>query len=91
MPVLTLARFILELSLMDYETVIVKDSKLASAALYLALRMKEVGGWSKTMEFYTGKCFYIAGISDLKSPNSQIKLVSQYETTHLKTSFHQNY
>lgn len=54
MPILTLARYILEYSLMDYNTVTLSDSKLASAALYLALQMKNVSGWTKTLEFYTG-------------------------------------
>lgn len=55
MPTLTLARFILEYSLMDYATVTITDSKLAAAALYLALRMKNISKWTSTLEFYTGK------------------------------------
>lgn len=54
MNVLTLARYILEFSLMEYETVTLRDSLLASAALYLALRMKQISGWTPTLEFYTG-------------------------------------
>ncbi|KAJ8946670.1 hypothetical protein NQ318_019984 [Aromia moschata] len=54
MPILTLARFILEYSLMDYSTITIQDSKLASASLYLALRMKKISGWTPTLEFYTG-------------------------------------
>ncbi|XP_028136565.1 G2/mitotic-specific cyclin-B3 isoform X1 [Diabrotica virgifera virgifera] len=54
MPVLTLARFILEYSLMNYETVTIRDSKLASAALYIALRMQRISHWTPTLEFYTG-------------------------------------
>ncbi|XP_017767903.1 PREDICTED: G2/mitotic-specific cyclin-B3 [Nicrophorus vespilloides] len=54
MPILTLARYILEYSLMDYSTVTISDSKLASSALYLALKMKQVSGWTSTLEFYTG-------------------------------------
>ncbi|KAG5891029.1 hypothetical protein JTB14_035221 [Gonioctena quinquepunctata] len=54
MPVLTLARFILEFSLMNYSTITLRDSKLASAALYLALRMKNISDWTPTLEFYTG-------------------------------------
>ncbi|KAJ8920829.1 hypothetical protein NQ315_015621, partial [Exocentrus adspersus] len=54
MQVLTLARYILEYSLMDYKTVTIRDSKLAAAALYLALRMKKISGWTPTLEFYTG-------------------------------------
>lgn len=58
MPILTLARYILEFSLMDYSTVTIPDSKLAAAALYLALRMKDISKWTPTLEFYTGKsCF----------------------------------
>ncbi|CAH1102807.1 unnamed protein product [Psylliodes chrysocephalus] len=54
MPILTLARFILEYSLMNYDTITIRDSKLASAALYIALRMKTVSNWTPTLEFYTG-------------------------------------
>lgn len=54
MPVLTLARYILEYSLMDYKTVTMNDSKLAAGALYLALKMKNISGWTPTLEFYTG-------------------------------------
>lgn len=54
MPVLTLARFVLEYSLMNYDTVIIRDSKLASAALYIAIKMKDVSGWTETLEYYTG-------------------------------------
>ncbi|CAH1183322.1 unnamed protein product [Phaedon cochleariae] len=54
MPVLTLARFVLEFSLMNYATISIRDSKLACAALYLALKMKKISEWTPTLEFYTG-------------------------------------
>lgn len=54
MPTLTLARYILEYSLMDYSTISFSDSKIASAALLLALKMKDLGDWSPTLEYYTG-------------------------------------
>lgn len=54
MHILTLARYILELSLMDYETVTIRDSKLAAASLFLALQMKKISGWTRSLEFYTG-------------------------------------
>lgn len=54
MPTLTLARYILEYSLMDYSTISFSDSKIASAALLLALQMKDIGGWTPTLEYYTG-------------------------------------
>lgn len=57
MKTLTLARFILEYSLMDYATITLSDSKLASAALFIALRMvNEAKPWTRTLEFYSGKC-----------------------------------
>ena len=55
MPVLTLARFILEHSLMDYDTIRMSESKLAAAALYMAVRMKNFSTWSPTFEYYSGK------------------------------------
>ena len=42
---LTLARYICESSLQVYRFVSVKASLLAAAAMYLALRMKNLGGW----------------------------------------------
>nr|ATL75339.1 cyclin B3-like protein [Diachasma muliebre] len=54
MPTLTLARYILEYSLMDYSTIMFSDSKIAAAALLLALQMKDLGGWTPTLEYYTG-------------------------------------
>ncbi|XP_022220832.2 G2/mitotic-specific cyclin-B3 [Drosophila obscura] len=60
MPTLTLARYILELSLMDYDTIGFSDSQMASAALYMALRMHagvanlEQQTWTSTLVHYTG-------------------------------------
>lgn len=54
MPTLTLARYILEFSLMDYSLIFYSDSKLASAALFLALQMKDLSSWTTTLEYYSG-------------------------------------
>ncbi|XP_063703784.1 G2/mitotic-specific cyclin-B3 [Culicoides brevitarsis] len=54
MPILTLARFILEFSLMDYTMIHLSDSKLACAALFIALRMNKMKGWNATLEYYSG-------------------------------------
>lgn len=54
MPTLTLARYILEYSLMDYSMITFSDSKMAAAALLLALLMKDLGGWTPTLEYYSG-------------------------------------
>ena len=57
MPVLTLARFILELSLMEYSlNVETSESRLAAATLILTLKIKGVKQeqWEKTLEYYSG-------------------------------------
>lgn len=55
MPVLTFARYILELSLMEYQlNVNTSESKLGMAALVLALRIKGVVDWQPTLEYYSG-------------------------------------
>uniref|UniRef100_A0A1A9Z9T4 Uncharacterized protein n=1 Tax=Glossina pallidipes TaxID=7398 RepID=A0A1A9Z9T4_GLOPL len=52
---LVLARYILEISLMHYDTVSFSDSKTAAAALFIALRMFGVDqGWNFTLEYSSG-------------------------------------
>ena len=41
----TLARYISESTLQDYQFVDVKPSLIAASAMYLALRMKKLGPW----------------------------------------------
>ncbi|ESO83758.1 hypothetical protein LOTGIDRAFT_222373 [Lottia gigantea] len=53
MKTLTLARYILEMSLMDYSLISVRESKVAAAALHLARRMKNEGQWTKTLEYFS--------------------------------------
>ena len=45
METLTLSRYILESSLMDYVYTRTSDSKLAAAALLLAMKMKQCAQW----------------------------------------------
>lgn len=45
METLTLARYVLEMSLMEYEIIEEADSRVAAAALLLALRMKSQSDW----------------------------------------------
>ncbi|XP_061171406.1 G2/mitotic-specific cyclin-B3-like [Saccostrea echinata] len=54
METLTMARFILEMSLMEYENIKYRESKMACACLLLAMKMKCAGEWSSTLEYYTG-------------------------------------
>ena len=58
LPVLTLARYILELSLMEYRfNIETSDSQLAAAALVLALKMENIQGWAPTLRYYSGLHF----------------------------------
>lgn len=39
---------------MDYSMITFSDSKMAAAALLLAMLMKDLGGWNPTLEYYSG-------------------------------------
>lgn len=55
MPVLTLARYILEMSLMEYKlNTDTSESKLAASCLILAMKMKGITGFTATMEYFSG-------------------------------------
>lgn len=67
MPTLTLARFVLEQCLLEYGLVAHSDSKMAAAALYIALRIKSLGSWTPALQYYTGTRFLIHGGSAANS------------------------
>ncbi|KAG8448083.1 hypothetical protein GDO86_015248 [Hymenochirus boettgeri] len=54
METLTLARYACELTLQEYDFVQESASKLAASCLLLALKMKELGDWSATLQHYSG-------------------------------------
>ena len=55
MPVLTLARYILEMSLMEYKlNTNTSESKLAASCIVLAMRMKGITGFEPTLEYFSG-------------------------------------
>jgi cyclin B len=55
METLTLARYILETSLLEYDFVPVRASKMAAACLSLAMEMKNFRNkWTPTLVYYTG-------------------------------------
>nr|XP_006822383.1 PREDICTED: G2/mitotic-specific cyclin-B3-like [Saccoglossus kowalevskii] len=55
METLTLARYILELTLQDYDFCVnYKESHLAAATLLLAFKMKRIMEWDSTLEHYSG-------------------------------------
>ncbi|KAK7867334.1 hypothetical protein R5R35_001110 [Gryllus longicercus] len=67
MPTLTLARYILEYSLMDYSFISQSDSKLAAAALLLALKMKGTHEWSPNLQYASGYA-----VEDLKESTEKL-------------------
>ncbi|XP_038631361.1 G2/mitotic-specific cyclin-B3 [Scyliorhinus canicula] len=67
---LTLARYICELTLQEYEFIWESASKLAASCLLLALKMKELGGWTPTLEHYTGY-----PVTDLHSLTRRLNLL----------------
>ncbi|XP_067160155.1 G2/mitotic-specific cyclin-B3 isoform X1 [Apteryx mantelli] len=56
METLTLARFLCEMTLQEYDYVRESPSKLAASCLLLALTMRNLGGWTPTLEYYSGYC-----------------------------------
>uniref|UniRef100_A0A6I8SGR4 Cyclin B3 n=1 Tax=Xenopus tropicalis TaxID=8364 RepID=A0A6I8SGR4_XENTR len=54
METLTLARYICELTLQEYDFVQESASKMAAGCLLLALKMKGLGGWTATLQHYSG-------------------------------------
>ncbi|XP_064084485.1 G2/mitotic-specific cyclin-B3-like isoform X1 [Macrobrachium nipponense] len=51
---LTLTRFILEMSLMDYDLIDASDSALAAAALFFTRIIRGDPTWSPTLQYYSG-------------------------------------
>ncbi|XP_068105784.1 G2/mitotic-specific cyclin-B3 [Hyperolius riggenbachi] len=54
METLTLARYICELTLQEYDFMQERASKMAAGCLFLALKMKNLGGWTATLQHYSG-------------------------------------
>lgn len=87
MPTLTLARYILEHSLMDYTMIRFSDSKMAAAALLLALLMKDLGKWNPTLEYYSGyKLDDIRNVCNLLNQSLHKKHKDTLKTVHSKYS-----
>jgi cyclin B len=81
METLTLARFILETSLMEYDLVDVKDSLMAASALFLAMKMQNLGDWTPTLEYYSS--FTSA---DLRETTGRLHtMLVKIQTKNLKT------
>ncbi|KAM9668072.1 G2/mitotic-specific cyclin-B3 isoform 2-T3 [Dama dama] len=81
MKTLTLSRFICELTLLEYDYVQERASKLAAASFFLALCMNELGHWAPILEYYSGY-----KISDLRTLVRQLNiLVNFHSCNRLKT------
>lgn len=70
METLTLARYILEASLMHYDFVFTSESLIAAAAFFLAIRMRDDGEWTPAHEYYSG-----FKVSDLTETVLQLNLM----------------
>lgn len=78
---LTLTRYILEISLMDYDLIDASDSALAAAALMLTRAVKGETTWSPTLQYYSG--YKLEDIYHLIHHLHQ--MMSQPAKEHLKT------
>lgn len=84
MEELTLARYILELSLMEYDLIDASDHAMAAAALLLARCMthpEEKEPWTPTLEHYSG-----LGVKDLLDlAHTLHAMLAQPQKDHIKT------
>ncbi|XP_037786045.1 G2/mitotic-specific cyclin-B3-like [Penaeus monodon] len=78
---LTLTRYILEMSLMDYELLDASDSALAAAALLLTRIIRGDSTWTPTLQYYSG--YSMEDIYHLVHHLHQ--MISQPPKEHLKT------
>ncbi|XP_005992950.1 G2/mitotic-specific cyclin-B3 [Latimeria chalumnae] len=74
METLTLARYVCELTLQNYDYAQCRASKLAASCLLLALKMKNLGGWTSTLEYYSGY-----KLIDLKSLVKRLNFMLTYQ------------
>ncbi|XP_042878470.1 G2/mitotic-specific cyclin-B3-like isoform X2 [Penaeus japonicus] len=78
---LTLTRYILEMSLMDYELLDSSDSALAAAALLLTRIIRGDSTWTPTLQYYSGYA-----MEDLYHLVHHLhQMISQPPKEHLKT------
>ncbi|XP_068818515.1 G2/mitotic-specific cyclin-B3 [Capricornis sumatraensis] len=81
MKTLTLSRFICELTLLEYDYVQERASKLAAASFFLALCMDKLGHWAPILEYYSGY-----RISDLHALVRQLNILLTFHSCNrLKT------
>ncbi|CAL1533170.1 unnamed protein product [Lymnaea stagnalis] len=69
---LTLARYILEMSLMDCQFMVERDSKMAAATLFIAQKMKNEGSWDG--EIVKGSGYELKDFKHLIAPLNKMLL-----------------
>lgn len=69
---LTLARYILEMSLMDSQFMVERDSKMAAASLFIAQKMKKEGSWDG--EVVKGSGYELEDFKHLITPLNKMLL-----------------
>lgn len=87
METLTLARYVLEMSQMEYDFIDESDSKMAAATLLLALKIIGVENpWNPTLQYYSG--YSVDDLSDLTHRIHQFlrKPMTQFKTIRSKYS-----
>ncbi|CAL8118766.1 unnamed protein product [Orchesella dallaii] len=81
METLTLARFILEMSLMEYDFIDGLDSMMAASALLLALKILKIeNAWSSTLKYYS-----TYAVEDLFDMTHRLYDFLRKPQAHLKT------
>jgi len=81
METLTLARYILEMSLMEYDFIDGLDSMMAASALLLALKILKVGNpWTPTLKYYSSYA-----VEDLFDMTHRLYDYLRKSQPHLKT------
>lgn len=85
MATLTLARFVLETSLMFYEFIPVSESLMAAATLLMAFRMKKNGDWNPVLVKYSG--YKLEDIEELMWTLNHMMWMRPVIYSRLKTVF----
>ncbi|XP_055421569.1 G2/mitotic-specific cyclin-B3 isoform X2 [Bubalus kerabau] len=86
MKTLTLSRFICELTLVEYDYVQERASKLAAASFFLALCMNKLGHWAPILEYYSGY-----RISDLHALVRQLNILLTFHSCNRLKAIHSKY
>ena len=86
----TMARYISESTLQDYQFVDVRPSLMAAACMYLALRMKKLGGWVSTCIEWASFRYISSAITDTRCylPFSRLPLSNIMVATLWMRCFH---